>query len=311
MTRPTVGLALSSGGARGAAHTGVLQVLAANDIPIDLIVGTSIGAMVGGLYAAGVPLERIEQEWLNTDLVQVAKNLMPTFSRHGWSSGSRVSQMLQRLVGEAQIEELPLKFVAVAADINSGEEVVIQQGPLVEAIRASASIPGLFVPAAFQGHLLVDGGLVNPLPVDVVRRLGAQLVIAVDLGYYPQQPGRKPGLQLTKRAIRFIEGHLGGLLPDRWMAPLRTLSHAEREELSRNAPGVINTLILASVILQRRIVKLTQMLTPPEIVIHPRLAEHPPRYYSARRGIEAGRLAAEQALPQIKRLLRSVPEDSL
>jgi NTE family protein len=302
---PVVGLVLSSGGARGAAHTGVLKVLEKHHIPIHIIVGTSMGAMVGGAYAAGVSTDQIEREWVETDIIRVARNFLPTFPLHGWSSGSTVYRALQNLVGHARVEDLPIKFAAVATDIETGQEVVIQEGLLADAIRASSSVPGLFVPAELNGRFLVDGGLVNPLPVDVARSLGAEIVIGVDVGYYPRRIERKPGPGLTERAIRFVEERFGGLIPDNWIEPLKGLSREEREEFRRSAPGVISILILASIVLQRRIVELNNKLTPADVLIRPKLSENPPRYYSATRGIEAGERAALEALEEIDRQIIS------
>ena len=262
-----------------------------------------MGAMVGGVYAAGVSIEKIEEEWIKTDIIRVARNFLPTFPLHGWSSGNSVYRALQSLVGDARIEELPTEFAAVATDIETGEEVVIQEGLLVDAIRASSSVPGLFVPAEYRGRFLVDGGLVNPLPVDVARRLGADAVIAVDVGYYPRRIERRSGPGLTGRAIKFIEERFGGLIPDGWVEPLRNLTKEEKEELRRSAPGVISILILASIILQRRIVELANRISPPDILIRPRLAENPPRYYSAKGGIEAGEAAAREVIGEIERLV--------
>lgn len=305
MDRPTVGLALSTGGPRGAAHVGVLKVLEEHKIPIDIVVGTSIGALVGGAYAAGVPLARIEEEWLKTDLLRVAKSFLPTFPIRGWSSGSNVLRMLRGLLGGVRIEELPRKFAAVAADLVTGQEVVLQSGPLVEALRASSSIPGLFVPVERDGQVLVDGGLVNPLPVDVVRRLGAEVVIAVDLSYYPKLLPRQPSPGLPQRALKLVEGRLRGLLPGSGAGQLRHLTEEERAALRRATPNVINTLILASVVLQQRIVELGLRLSPPEVLIRPEFAANPPRYHQAERGIEAGEAAARGAIAQIERVIHS------
>jgi len=305
MEERVIGLVLGSGGAKGAAHAGVLKVLEEHQIPIDIIVGASMGAMVGGVYAAGISVKRIEEEWLKTDLVRVAKSFMPTFSLRGWSSGNEVRRILQEVVGDKRIEELPLKFAAIAADIETGEEVVIQEGPLVEAIRASSSIPGLFVPVEHKGRFLVDGGLVNPLPVDVARHLGAEIVIAVDVGHYPRRIERQPGPRLTERALRFIEEHFGGLIPDGWAEPLRNLTKEEKEKLQRSAPSVVGTLIFSSVVLQRRIAELNLKLSPPDVLIRPKLAGNPPRYHRAKHGIEAGEAAAREAITEIKRLIGS------
>jgi len=303
-SRLITGLVLSSGGARGAAHTGVLKVLEEHEIPIDIIVGTSMGAMVGGAYAAGVPIKRIEEEWLKTDLVRVAKSFMPTLSLRGWSSGNEVRRILQEVVGDKRIEELPIKFAAIAADIETGEEVIIQEGPLVEAMRASSSVPGLFVPVEHEGRFLVDGGIVNPLPVDVARRLGAEIVIAVDVGHRPRssrdQPGQGQSQGLPERALRFIEERLGGLIPNGWAEPLRNLT---KEELRRGAPSMVGSLITSSIILQRRIVELNLELSPPDVLIRPRLDENPPRYHQAEHAIAAGEAAAREAIAEIEKLI--------
>jgi len=176
-----IGLALASGGARGAAHVGVLKTLEKEGIEISAVAGTSIGAVVGGAYAAGLSVERMEREWLDTDLLRVIKSFLPTFPRAGLSSGGEFSKELHRLLGDIRIKGLEISFAAVATDIDTGEAVVIREGPLYEAIRASASIPGVFHPVQWNGRLLVDGGLVEPLPVRICRGLGADFVIGVDI----------------------------------------------------------------------------------------------------------------------------------
>ncbi|HEC63241.1 MAG TPA: hypothetical protein ENI38_02475 [Candidatus Acetothermia bacterium] len=174
-----LGLALSSGGPRGVAHVGVLKALQEAGLPVYAIAGASVGAQVGGLYAAGVPLGDILQLW--GELSRVMRGLLPTFPWRGWSSGEEIRRTLLPLVGGVQIEKLPIRFAAVACDLATGEAVPLTQGSLVEAIRASVSVPGLFVPARLHGRWLVDGGLVNPLPVEVTRALGAEVVVAVDV----------------------------------------------------------------------------------------------------------------------------------
>ena len=182
-----LGLALSSGGPRGVAHIGVLQALSDHGIPIHAIAGASVGAQVGGLYAAGVPLAKITGLWRDMGFTGMAKGLLPTFPWRGWSSGEEVKRVLAPLVGERRIEGLSIRFAAVATDLHTGEGVAITHGPLVEAIRASVSVPGLFVPAQWEGRLLVDGGLVDPLPVETARALGAEVVLAVDVLVRPRE----------------------------------------------------------------------------------------------------------------------------
>jgi len=138
-----IGLALASGGARGSAHTGVLKVLEAEGIPISAVAGSSIGAVVGGAYAAGISVERIEKEWLETDLPKVVRSFLPTFPRAGLSSGSEFRKYLQYLLGDVHFDELSIPFAAMGCDIDTGEGVVLDRGSVADAIRASSSIPGL------------------------------------------------------------------------------------------------------------------------------------------------------------------------
>jgi NTE family protein len=175
----TVGLALSGGGARGFAHVGVLRALVGNGIPIDVVAGTSAGSMVGGAYAAGMPVGDIEAmaarvRWTNM--------IRPSLSPLGLFSTVPMGRFLEHELPIRQIEEMPIPFAAVACDHATGEELIIDQGDAVLAIRASCSVPGVFAPVIDkQGRMLVDGGVVSPTPVDAARALGADVVIAVDL----------------------------------------------------------------------------------------------------------------------------------
>jgi len=303
-----LGLALSSGGARGAAHVGVLKVLERAGIEIAAIAGTSIGAGVGGLYAAGVPLREIEHLWLETDIVKVIKNYLPTFPRSGWSSGSEFRRSLQQLIGDIRIEDLRIPYAAVATDIETGEEVVLRSGPLVEAIRASTSIPGLFTPVYLEGRYLVDGGLVNPLPTDVVRAMGVDLVIAVDVVPYPQEGFRAGPPLLERLRNSFIfNNRFTQFFRERFQASevpeyMRKIEQDRPEDLS-SAPGVISILSQVSNIFQRQMADFHLREAPPDLLIEPRFAI-PPKFHRAREAIEAGERAAEAALPKLEELLQ-------
>jgi NTE family protein len=211
--RPKIGVALGGGGARGVAHVGVLRVLEELHVPVDYVAGTSMGAVVGGLYASGMSPDEIERaltavDWNDTlndrttykELSYRRKEdesrYLTSFEaglrgRHlslpsGLQSAQKVRFLLQsNLIGVADVHDfsqLPTPFKAVAADIETGEVVVLDHGDLAEAIRASMSIPGVFSPMEIDGRLLVDGGIANNVPVDVVRAMGADVVIAVDVG---------------------------------------------------------------------------------------------------------------------------------
>ncbi len=192
--RPTVALALGGGAARGWAHIGVINALEERGIQVDMVCGTSVGALVGAAYAAG-QLARLE-EWVRALKWQdVVGFLDLTLSKGGVIQGRRVFEELRRHYGVERIEELQLPFGAVATNLNNGLEVWLREGSVMQAVRASASLPGLFTPVYHNGHWLVDGGLVNPVPVSLCRAMGAELVIAVDLFLQrtiPLNDGKEP-----------------------------------------------------------------------------------------------------------------------
>lgn len=174
-----IGIALSGGGALGMAHIGVLKALEENNIKPNIVVGTSIGSLVGGVYASGLPLEKIEEEALK---VKTSKLYDVNLNMSGFLSGRSAIRTIKNILGlEHLIEELPIKYGAVAVDITNGEELLITQGSLIEAIRASISCPGVFVPFKKDNKLLVDGGVLNNLPEDHVKNFGADVVLSVNL----------------------------------------------------------------------------------------------------------------------------------
>lgn len=179
--RKKVGLALGSGVARGLAHIGVLDVLDRENIPVDVIAGTSIGALVGALYAEGKTVaEMIE---IAAEAGSKRLNLFTDLSipRTGLVKGRKIEQALKSFYGDAKIEDMKIPFACVATDIDSGEEVVIREGSLWKSIRATISLPVILAVAELNGKYLVDGFLVNPVPVNRVREMGADIVIAVNV----------------------------------------------------------------------------------------------------------------------------------
>ena len=179
--RKKVGLALGGGYARGLAHIGVLEVLGREGIPIDLIAGTSIGALIGALYARQMDISKIKKQATQLDWVGVTSLVDLSLHKSGLIAGKRVINLLRRLIGDVQFEDLNIPLACVASDIISGEEIVIKEGAVLEAVRASISIPIFFTPVKKEGKYLVDGGLVNPVPVSVVKDMGADFIIAVDV----------------------------------------------------------------------------------------------------------------------------------
>jgi NTE family protein len=284
----TVGLALSSGGARGAAHVGVLKVLEEEGIVPDVIAGASMGAQLGGAYAAGVPIHELENLWQTTSLGRVAKNLLPTVPWSGWSSGNAMRRFLRELLGDCSIEDLPIPFAAIATDLETGLPVSLTRGSLVEAIRASLSVPGLFTPVWINQHLCIDGGVSNPLPVDVARELGADVVIAVDVLVEPSEV-KLTGLP----AVDFKERSLG-------IAKGFDLPFVEPR---RYAPSVFSVLFQMSTVFQKRLCDARLVQHPPDVLLRPDFSEDPPCYSRVGCGLAAGELAAREALPEIRRVL--------
>ncbi|MCK4913793.1 MAG: patatin-like phospholipase family protein [Planctomycetes bacterium] len=200
-----IGLALGSGAARGLAHIGVIKAVEEYQIPINMIAGTSMGAVVGALYAAGLSGGDIEEIACNVDLKTIAKLFVPTPSLTGLIDGSKIKQLLISLVGDVDIKNLKIPFAAVAVDIENAEEVVIMDGSLAGAVRASISIPGIFTAVNHKNRLLVDGGLLNPVPVDVVRDMGADFVIAVNVPYPIKQKPVNVAIESAKQKSKAIQ----------------------------------------------------------------------------------------------------------
>ncbi len=178
-----IGLVLGSGSARGWAHIGVLQALEELAIRIDCVAGSSIGALVGAVYASR-GIEQLKEVVVHLDRRQLLSLLDVGLRHAGLIDGKRVADELREQIRQPEIQGLNLPFRAVATDLNTGEEVVLDRGDVIEAVRASISIPGVFTPVARGDRLLVDGGLTNPVPVSLARALGADFVIAVDVNHH-------------------------------------------------------------------------------------------------------------------------------
>ena len=252
--RPKIGLVLGGGGAKGGAEVGALKIIEAAGIKPDLIVGTSIGAIVGGLYAAGYSSAELEtmfceQEWLSllTDRREDLSGepyaqqdgvtyifgfpvLDTNSSQFGLLGGGKVESVLDSMLsarGHTKFETLPVPFRCVAAELPSAEEVVLSKGSLSRAIRASMAIPGIFKPVVIEGRRLVDGGMLNNLPVDVARDMGADIVIAIDL--QQEKPRNKEQSSSPLTSIADLVG-LGGIANWVLSRPDITKYNANREE---------------------------------------------------------------------------------
>lgn len=176
--RKKVGLALGGGVARGLAHIGVLKILVESGIPVDYVAGTSAGSIIGATFCAGMSLEQVKEIGLKMRWWHMAR---PVWPARGLVSFQPLADWLARLLGDPQIEDLPLPYAALATDLKTGQPVVLNTGRLATAVQASCAVPGLVEPVEMDGRLLGDGSLTNTVPVDVLRRMGADYVIGVDI----------------------------------------------------------------------------------------------------------------------------------
>lgn len=176
-----IGLALGGGGAKGLAHIGVIRELERAHIPIDYIAGTSMGALVGGIYAATKDLNKLEEIFTNLTEDDISPISKIVRKREGLFRDHSIVEHIEELAHGATIERCAIPFRAITTDVQNGDQVVLDRGGLIEAIRASIALPIAFKPIEMGGRLLMDGGFVNPVPADVVRNMGADIVIAVDV----------------------------------------------------------------------------------------------------------------------------------
>jgi NTE family protein len=182
MNKKKIGLALSGGAARGLAHIGVLEVLQREGIPIDMIAGTSAGAVAGAVYAWNQDITRMKKEVLAVNWMKIAPLLDLSLFKSGLIRGKKIESLLTSYIGgNIKFSDLKIPFACVASDIETGEEVVINSGSVPEALRASISVPGIFTVVKHEGRYLVDGGLTTPVPVEVVKKMGADFIIAVNV----------------------------------------------------------------------------------------------------------------------------------
>ena len=201
--KKTVALVLGSGGARGLAHVGVIKTLLKNNIPIDMIVGSSSGALVGGLFASWGNIERLEKMVRGVTYKDLASVLVDPTWGGGLIKGEKTLDYLKKLfIDNEKIENLSIPFAAVATDVNTAESVVFSKGDIAEAVRASISVPLVYSPVLTGGRLLVDGGVSCPVPVEVARNMGADVIIAVNLdGVYFSGDNNKVSLSSSTIVI--------------------------------------------------------------------------------------------------------------
>ena len=303
--RPTIGLALGGGAARGFAHIGVLRTLLAHNIVPDIIVGTSIGAVVGGCYSAG-HLDELQDWSLQLTKRGILGYLDVSFSGAGLIGGNRLAARLENAIGDVAIEQLKMRFAAITTEVGTGHEIWLTRGRLVEALRASYALPGIFPPVRLGGRWLVDGALVNPVPVSAARALGARLVIAVNLN--ADMLGR--GTTISSHGTDEKDEQLR-LKQQKPRNGLRAMFGAERavkrQFIDAGRPGIPTVMVEAFNIMQDRITRARLAGDPPDVLISPRLAELGWfDFHRAKQAIEVGATATERALETISEAINAL-----
>ena len=289
-----LGLALGSGSARGWAHIGVIRGLEERGIKPDLVCGTSIGALVGAAYASG-ELDRLE-EWVTGLAWTTVVRLMDLTWRGGLIRGTRLFTLFRTILEDREIDELPIPFGAIATELQSGRELWLRHGKVLEAVRASCAMPGLFTPVVRDGTVLVDGGLVNPVPVSMCRALGADLVVAVDLSWGKLGPYRRSReRQVTSRET---PGWLDKLRPS-WVQ-----SNSETNENEPSIPSIFDVFLTSLDIVEMRVARSRLAGEPADVLITPLLPDFATMdYHRAREAIAEGRAAVERMGPLLEQVL--------
>ena len=273
MRKPRIGLALGSGSSRGWAHIGAIRALEARGVKPDLVCGTSIGALVGGIYASGQldALERWVTQLARRDVVR----LMDLTWKGGLIRGQRLFDLFRTMFEEREFGALDIRFGCIATELASGREIWLQRGKVLDAVRASIATPGLFTPVVRDGEVLVDGGLVNPVPVSMCRAFGAEIVIAVDLSW----------------------GKLG---------PYRNMARDASPSAEPAAvPSIFEVFTTALDIVEQRVARSRLAGEPADVLVTPILPDfHSLEYHRAAEAIAEGRAAVERMMPLIEQVVR-------
>ncbi len=295
-----IGLALGSGSARGWSHIGVIRTLERAGISPDIVCGTSIGALVGAVYAAG-ELDRFEP-WVKQLRWKSVLGLMDFKMGGGLIEGGKLLDFFRRQYEDRGIAALGKTYGCVATELYTGREVWLREGPVLDAVRASIALPGLFTPAQHEGRLLVDGGLVNPVPVSLCRAMGADIVIAVDLNW--DMMLRRSRVAGQPREAEAEETAQGGLL-QAIVARLRPAKSVEAgQQAASPMPSMLDVLTTSLNIMQMRVTQSRLAGEPADVVIRPRLNDVAAMDYHLAAGtIAEGERAAEFALPHIRDVL--------
>ncbi len=315
MAQPKLGLVLGSGSSRGWAHIGVLEALDEQGIEVSMITGASAGSFIAASYAGG-GLAGIKTFALEMDWKRVLAYLDIAFPRSGFIDGKRVVELIKLYTMVTNFEDLAIPVQMVTTDMHSGEQIVLGTGSITEALRASMAVPGLVNPVQIQGHWLVDGGVVNPLPVDVCREMGADIVVAVNLN--SERVSKDSGKQVSVEH----RSHSAGVETKRleviksWIEHYGSAGHAVSTKIDRwfsrdePSPHIFEVLSSSLNIMQKKIEEMNLRTHPPDILIQPRLGDM--NFFDfdhAEKAIQQGYRRGKEAIPEIIKRIESYSKD--
>jgi len=307
LSRPKIGLALGGGAARGWAHIGVLKALTENQLEFDLVAGTSIGSIVGACLAAG-RMQELETFARSIDVGRMLRLTDLKFHGRGLFDGGPIVAEMASQLGVSNIEDLEIPFAAVAVDMVTGDEVDFRDGPLLEAIRASISLPGIFSPVHKDDHILVDGGLANPLPVSVTRDMGADIVIAVDIMSDYEGRAAAVGLGNTPQEETDKDRDAGTIF-NVWAKAVDDMKKSVFTGYA--SPNIIETLTASAGITMKSLTRANLKSDPSDIVIVPKIGHITMLEFGrAEEMIESGYAAGQEAMPRINELLAHGPHEA-
>lgn len=299
LSKPGIALALGSGMARGFAHIGALRALERHGIKPTIVAGCSIGAIVGGCYLAG-RMDEFEEWCLGLNRRRIFHYLDFRVRSAGLIGGSKLFSLMEHYFADMKIEDLPHPFVTIAADLTTGHEVWLRRGSFIDCVRASFALPGVFPPVEVNGRRLVDGALVNPLPVSPCQALGAQLTIAIDLNGDLIGKAVRPG-----QTYQTIAGF--DIFDDKDVEPedqKTFFSSALSKRIFRrdeDAPSLFGVMVSSLNIIQDRLTRSRLAGDPPDVHIKPRIGHIGAlEFERSRELIEEGEAAVERAMPEIK-----------
>ena len=323
--KPKVGLALGSGAARGFAHIGIIKALKEKKVSIDMIAGSSMGALVGACYARGGEITDLEEIVLKIDWKQLIRLADPNLVLllKGIVHGKKVKELLKALIGDIDFKDLKIPLTVVTTDVNTGEEVAIKTGSVVDAVRASISIPAIFMPVKLNDRFLIDGGIVNPVPVSVVKNMGAAFVIACNVIHSPRRrrflgslekqksSASIPKVQIKNAALEVLNSKINKLIQknknaiqdfQKFISTFTAKVSKGAQEADPDTPGIFEVMLQAIYAMEYEIAK--SKIKEADMVIAPDTGYIAAlEFYRGKEVIAEGYKAAKDILSKKHRLL--------